>query len=308
MTDVTDVEHPHGLAEWIYLKLYLGQAVNKLDVLILETVPKILALEHFERWFFLRYLDEKGPHLRLRFKVPARHVARLTPSIRALCEVGIEEMLRVAPAAYRPMVLPPGFDAQRSPSIDATVGIVADTYEPELEKFGGLRGMPIAEEVFENSSRVALDILGDEARALYSRKTITPCLMDVVRDVFVPVEEAQRFWRNYSVYWLGGETTAAEDWRTRFFEKGTQLSERQIPVVWPADLPARATSLTEQWRRHLRRAARAFARLEDLGAATPDTLAFHFIHLMNNRLGLVSLEEAYLAALLEQRAEGEKAA
>ena len=305
---MTDDEHPLGLAEWIYLKLYLGQAVNKFDVLILETIPKILALERFERWFFLRYIDEKGLHLRLRFKVPARRVARLTPSIRALCEVGLEEMLRVASAAYRPMVLPPGFDAQRSPSADATVRIVADTYEPELEKFGGLRGMPIAEEVFENSSRVALDILGDEARAQYSRKTIAPCLMDVVRDEFVPAEDAQRFWRNYSVYWLGGETMAAEDWRTRFFEKGTQLNERQIPVVWPADLPARATSLTEQWRQHLRRAARAFARLEDLGAATPDTLAFHFIHLMNNRLGLVSLEEAYLAALLEQRAEGDKAA
>ena len=162
---MTDDEHPQGLAEWIYLNLYLGQAVNKFDVLILETIPKILALERFERWFFLRYLDEKGLHLRLRFKVPARHVARLTPSIRAVCEVGLEEMLRVAPTAYRPMVLPPGFDAQRSPSADATVGIVADTYEPELEKFGGLRGMPIAEEVFENSSRVALDILGDEARA-----------------------------------------------------------------------------------------------------------------------------------------------
>ena len=57
---MTDDANRLDLAEWIYLKLYLGQAVDKFDGLILETVPKILALERFERWFFLRYLDESG--------------------------------------------------------------------------------------------------------------------------------------------------------------------------------------------------------------------------------------------------------
>ena len=305
---MTNDAAPLGLAEWIYLKLYLGQAVDKLDGLILETVPKILALERFERWFFLRYIDEKGVHLRLRFKVPAGNAARLTTPIRTLCEKGLEEVVRFPPADYRPMVLPLGFDTQRSPSANATVGIVVDAYEPELEKFGGACGMPIAEEIFEASSGSALEILGEEARGQYSRKTIAPCLMNVVLDAFAPAEGAQRFWRNYSLYWLGGETMAAEDWRTRFFEKGSRLREQRIPIVWSADLPARVTRLMEQWRERLQRASSAYAQIEDLGQVTTGILAFNFIHLMNNRLGFISLEEAYLAALLEQRAEEGKAA
>jgi thiopeptide-type bacteriocin biosynthesis protein len=297
-----------GVAEWIYLKLYLGQAYDKFDGLILEVVPKILLLEQFERWFFLRYLDEKGVHLRLRFQVRAGNSARLAEPIRSICEKGLEEVVRLPPADYRPMVLPPGYDAQRNPSTAATVGIVIDAYEPELEKFGGARGMPIAEEIFEASSRIAVAILRDEREAQYSRKTIAPCLMSVIHDAFAPSEGAPRFWRKYSFYWLGGETMAAEDWRTRFFEKGMRLREDGIPVIWPADLSPRATQLTEDWRQELQRAAKAYARIEDLGEVTTDILAFNFTHLMNNRLGLISMEEAYLAALLEQRADGDKAA
>ena len=92
------------------------------------------------------------------------------------------------------------------------------------------------------------------------------------------------------------------------FEKGTRLREERIPIVRPVDLPARATNLTDEWREQLRRAANAYGRIEDLGQVTSDILAFNFTHLMNNRLGLISLEEAYLAALLEQRAEGGKVA
>ena len=305
---MTNAADPLGLAEWIYLKVYLGQVIDKFDGLILETVPKILALERFERWFFLRYLDENGVHLRLRFKVPAARAARLAEPIRALCERGLDRVAHLPPTSYRPMVLPRDFDAQRNVSVTAAVGIVADTYQPELEKFGGARGMPIAEEIFEASSRIALAILGDEADGRYSRKTIAPCLMHLVHDAFAPSESAERFWRNYSFSWLGGETMAAADWRVRFFEKGTRLRDERIPIVWPPDLPRRATQLTDEWREQLRRAANAYGRIEDLGQVTTDILAFNFAHLMNNRLGLISVEEAYLAALLEQRAEGSKVA
>ena len=298
------------LSEWIYLKVYVGQAVDKVDGLLLETVPRILALEPFERWFFLRYLDEKGVHLRLRFRVPAGSAARLAGPIHALCERQLGRLAHLPPTSYRPMVFPTAgsrdADAQRN--VPATVGIVADTYQPELEKFGGTSGMPIAEEVFESSSRIALAILADEVQGRFSRKTIAPCLMQVVLDSIAPGEDAECFWRNYSLYWLGGQTTAAEDWRRRFFEKGSRLSDEQIPIMWTADLPSRATALANEWREQLRRACNAYDQIENLGQVTADILAFNFAHLMNNRLGLITLEEAYLAALLEQRARGEQAA
>ncbi len=68
------------------------------------------------------------------------------------------------------------------------------------------------------------------------------------------------------------------------------------------ELPAEATALVERWRACLQPAAAAYARIAGLDQ-TNQTLAVNFIHLMNNRLGFMSLEESYLGVLLEQRAE-----
>ena len=74
-----------------------------------------------------------------------------------------------------------------------------------------------------------------------------------------------------------------------------------------ADLAARGTSLVDAerspllatWREALERAAREFRAAAE---RRPRDLAFHMIHLMNNRLGVKPLEEAYFATLLATRA------
>jgi hypothetical protein len=61
--------------------------------------------------------------------------------------------------------------------------------------------------------------------------------------------------------------------------------------------------------KHLRRyedalalAVREYQPLLNNGDAKREVLCFNFMHLMNNRLGLSALEEAYMSALLEQQA------
>src|SRR4029079_14096276 len=86
-----------------------------------------------DRWFFLRYSDP-DPHLRLRFGgVPARLVTELFPK---LCEwtrelVAAGSCLRV------------GFD----------------TYEREIERYGGLAAMQAAEAVFAADSAAVVEHL-----------------------------------------------------------------------------------------------------------------------------------------------------
>ena len=288
--------------DWLYLKMYLGQAVERLDALIVEVIPKVLKRDVVERWFFLRYYDQQGVHLRLRVRL-APHQSQAAMHIQETCQKTLDELHRLAPSDYRPMVVPPGFDPRAMVPPTAQVALVQDVYEPEHEKFGGADAMPIAEEVFEVSSGIAVQVLHDEAAGAYSRKTVAPCFLAAAREVFDSKEGASQFWRQYSTYWLGGDTPAAQDWRQRFFDKGQQLAHAEIPIVaGPGALPQEAAPLVDQWRAALERASSAYAGLAPLSSAVADVLAFNFAHLMNNRLGLTSLEEAYLATLLEQRA------
>ena len=290
---------PASVSDWVYLKVYLGEAHDRCDALIVSLLPELLRLPGIERWFFLRYLDERGFHLRLRFRAQSERTSELNEQATRVCQKSLRQLLSLPPSDYYPMVPPSGKIFEVPPS--ATTGIETDRYEPEYDKFGGARGMPIAEELFEASSRIALDALREEDRGTLSRKTIAPCLMQVLADAFG--SDTAEFWQDYSFYWLGSRTPFADDARERFFAKGQMLHDDGIPIVPPSQtLHDSAREIVEKWRHYVRSAASAYTRAGDLGDVTPDVLAFNFAHLMNNRLGLYATDEAYLGALLEQRA------
>jgi thiopeptide-type bacteriocin biosynthesis protein len=289
-----------GLPIWVYFKLYLGEAIDRCDGLIVEFLPKLAELPNIERWFFIRYFDERGFHLRLRFRARSGAEAELGEQVRNVCQKALLQLPLIPASDYYPMV-PPVDNPTHIPSSIA-IGLTADDYEPELDKFGGVRGMPIAEEFFEVSSRIAVAVLLHEAQGALSRKTLAPCFMQAVPDAFRLAQSHAEFWQHYSFYWLGSRTPAAHDLRERFFAKGHSLCQDGIPIVAPRqDLPNLAGALLASWVDHLRIAVSAYESAGNLGHVTPEILAFNFVHLMNNRLGLYALDEAYLAALLEQR-------
>ena len=289
-------------SEWVYFKIYLGEAYDRCDGVILSLLPDIFLLEGIERLFFIRYVDDRGFHLRLRFLAPSQLIPLLASKTRRICEKTLERLPLLPPSEYFPMVPPTG--GATAEVSKTRVGILTDTYEPELEKFGGQQGMPIAEALFEASSRIVLDVLRLEVRGLLSRKTIAPCFMHRVAEAFNFNQSKAEFWQDYSFYWLGGRTPAARDFRERFLAKAWQLHTQQVPVVAaPETLPEEARGMVRRWSDCVHNAAKAYARLRDLGPVTMDVLAFNFSHLMNNRLGLPALDEAYLGALLEQACE-----
>ncbi len=292
---------------WLYLKLYLGHAANKMDTFIVETIPELITLSGYDRWFFMRYSDDLGAHVRLRFQLTRDYTkgkGDFAAAVLSLCDKGLMGLAQYPPTDYRPLVLPPGFDPENEPG--AIVNIVEDLYEPEYDKFGGVRAMPIAEEMFEASSEIALSVLKDESVGKYSRKTIAPCLMNIAIRAFEPREKAHLFWSEYSYFWLGGRTSTAEEWRNRFEIRYSQLQELNIPVISPiTELPVEARKPLEQWLRQLRNTAKAYNELEGTSQVTGANLAFQFIHLMNNRIGISTFEEAYLATLLGMCTHGE---
>jgi thiopeptide-type bacteriocin biosynthesis protein len=108
-----------------------------MDRLLLQTilplVQKILAAGHADRWFFIRYND---PHLHLRLRFhgdPKRLSSEVLPK---LWEYANPEIQRGT--LWR---------------------VQLDTYEREIERYGGLEGIEIAERFFHLDSELVLELL-----------------------------------------------------------------------------------------------------------------------------------------------------
>lgn len=122
-------------SEWLFLKLYTPSQHQ--DVLLtrhLSTLVDLATAHGADRWFFIRYTDPDGHHLRVRFHgSPQRLWGEAVPELgRALDEWRHRGLL----AAVR-----------------------TDEYDPEFERYGGAGVLTAAEEVFQQDSRAALDLL-----------------------------------------------------------------------------------------------------------------------------------------------------
>lgn len=124
--------YPPG-SEWMTAKLYSGVATA--DRLLLGTVRPLVAAARedglLDSWFFLRYADPR-PHIRLRLHGEAgRLTEALLPKLAAVSES--------SPGAVWKLQL--------------------DTYEREVERYGGPEAIALAEEVFFADSEAVLAIL-----------------------------------------------------------------------------------------------------------------------------------------------------
>jgi lantibiotic biosynthesis protein len=121
-------------SEWLYLKVYGGsETLNEL--LVDELAPlcrNLISQGHATKWFFVRYGNPEW-HLRIRIHLSDSHSF-------ALC----------ASEFYRLM----------DPQLQCQVihRVVLDTYQRELERYGGLSGMQIAEFFFYHDSECAVQL------------------------------------------------------------------------------------------------------------------------------------------------------
>jgi len=123
-------------SEWLFAKIY-GSPTH-LDHLLLSSVrplvESVLAAGDADGWFFIRYGDPQW-HLRLRFhgdpqKLSGRVLPQLWQSLREHAGQGRIWRMQL------------------------------DTYEREIERYGGPVGIGIAERFFQIDSELALDLLG----------------------------------------------------------------------------------------------------------------------------------------------------
>jgi class I lanthipeptide synthase len=124
-------------SDWLYAKLYTGgnTAAHLVGNGLREFGAEALAGGLAEDWFFIRYKDDQGPHLRVRFRgEPATLSARLGPRLYGWAAELIDQ------GACRSLAL--------------------DTYERELERYGGEHAMEVAEAIFGVDSRLVAGVIG----------------------------------------------------------------------------------------------------------------------------------------------------
>ncbi|MGW2562005.1 lantibiotic dehydratase [Streptomyces sp. NPDC001514] len=127
----------HGLGdEWLYLKLH--GAARSQDDLLRDHIPELVNLageKGADGWFFIRYTDDAGHHLRLRLhgSHPKELWGEAAPAIGALLKRWQREgLLRSHTLAQ---------------------------YDPESERYGGFAAQRLAERVFQYDSEAALELL-----------------------------------------------------------------------------------------------------------------------------------------------------
>jgi thiopeptide-type bacteriocin biosynthesis protein len=268
----------HSPEDWICFHIYPPE-FRLLDDVVQRVLPALLAtareVGNLERWFFLRYVDRRGWHIRLRLKG------------------GLEARKRWRQAVGRLLDKVMSFEAPVKP------GYTVEPYSPEYAKYGGPSGVVLAERLFDASSNFAIPVLTSVRHSETRRNALALHLMNATIDSFgLNEKRRQQLLRFYLWYWSGQDALGAAQKRM----DAESRAENEIAAI-DSELSQIANddktrTIVDEYCRQVRRAIED-QRLSGERLAIPlSRLCSLCLHLANNRLGIVPADEAYLAALL----------
>jgi thiopeptide-type bacteriocin biosynthesis protein len=279
---VTDESTKQASSRWWYVKLYHhpgaeGAATDHLlRACVAPLTSEWLAQNAIDGFFFLRYVDEGGHHLRLR-----AHLCDL--SAATLLNARLREFLRHEPSPIR---------------------LASAIYEPEIDKYGGPGGMVLAEQHFFISSRLAIDCVRRTINRSALRMLIAAYTFDHLLALATLGGGRQQLLTSYRDYWAGvhagitGEalslpsiSMASADW-WRDVRRGDSRARAIATELVGAGFPA--------WERLTANILQQLAVLAATGQLTthPATIVCNMAHTFHNRLGLSVSDEVIVAALL----------
>ncbi|MCZ7564483.1 MAG: lantibiotic dehydratase [Burkholderiales bacterium] len=167
-------------SEWLYVKLYCGEASSDLILrrLVLPLSRQALAEGIACRWFYVRYADPDH-HLRWRLQGDPPGLAGLLTRL--------------------------SIDASPWMASNHLTRVELATYEREIERYGGVAGVQLAEELFYRDSVAAADIIaryhgdrGREARWRLAVLALDRLLADFSLDIGARVDLISRLRDRYA--------------------------------------------------------------------------------------------------------------
>jgi thiopeptide-type bacteriocin biosynthesis protein len=271
-------------SEWLFVKLYCPRNLD--DEVISESIhmfaENAVASGLASSWFFVRYSDPEA-HLRIRFRgSPERLTAHLYPHI---CEW-----------------------AGRMMSNGFCLKFIFDTYEQEVERFGGPQGMVAAEAIFSADSSSTAALLHRLKSKLWPHDLTTLLALsidDLLASLGFDVSERLRW---YASQTESVKTDISAEYRQRKTSLRPLLGQpQQVLASQPGGLEiasilaARRMALSPT-ADHLRQLAKEGNLSQSL-----EVLASSFVHLHVNRMaGLDGASEQRILGLLLRARESLK--
>ena len=252
-------------SEWLYAKLYCG--ATTVDRVLREVVAPLTraAVEWgaVDRWFFIRYADPDW-HLRLRWHgTPQRLRAEVLPALHAALEPLLEDgrLWRVQ----------------------------LETYEREVERYGGAAGIELAEQIFHADSEAALEIVeqlergeaGADERWRLTLRGMDLLLDDLGFDLAAKLAVLQQARKSFAQ-----EFRADERFIGQLGDRFRQERQSLTALLDPArEAESELAAGLQVLRRRSQRLAPICAELRAAELAAPlATLALSYLHMHANRL------------------------
>ena len=274
--------HPPG-SEWLFVKIFCPRNLEGdfISDSLFTFSENVVASGFADSWFFLRYADPQ-PHVRLRFRGSADLLTqRLFPHV---CEWGVHLM-----------------------SEGLCLKFLFDTYEQEIERFGGLLGMTASEAAFSADSRSCALLMRCLKAKLWPHDETALLALSIdnlLQDFGLSEADRLGWYRRHATL---GDSELGVEYRKR---KPLLRSLLGSSEEWQADQPLDVYSALSERRDALLAVARNLQHLADQRALSQslDTLLASFVHLHVNRLtGLdAQSEQKTLSLLLRTRESLEK--
>ncbi|KQX63621.1 hypothetical protein ASD06_10830 [Angustibacter sp. Root456] len=277
------------VSDWWYARAYPGSG-DAMDSAAATVVPWVRDRAHrlgASSWHFVRYLDMTGQHLRLR--------VRCAPDDADALHRDSGELLALLKGLAAPSPRPDLVGGQAFASLRGAVKVRHDLYAPEIAKYGGPRGLEVAQQVFTSSSELFADQRLGDLPVRYERAALAVRhLADVVAQALATVER-QQFWVSHQQQW---------GWHARMVMRDQAAVVDRIRTVAEgvAAAPPPSASVIEALTAHGRRLVAALDEAQAVGAAVDRiTLLRHLLHMDLNRWGLHPAEELVLGVIASFR-------
>jgi hypothetical protein len=300
--------------QWCSIHIFYHNNHDELLVHCIEPLARLLkAQELVLRLFFLRYW-KGGPHIRLRFLVAnpklrddvlnmvcsrIREYLTLYPSTHALRPEQYREMERLFSTLENQQEVGGKLQPNNSLSIEY--------YLSELAKYGGSLGVAIAEDLFDASTSCVFRSL-QQVGGTYEKKLGQAFVMSLVGTVAfgLPIAELPDFFDWYRCIWERYLVVSTKkSWETVLEKNRSRLEEYAYGIL------ARKTVLSPvacEWGKAMASASNALATHSDevfdavqMVSANRETkrwfLIMNYLHTHNNRIGVLTGDEAFIAFL-----------
>lgn len=265
-------------SDWLYLKLYCDPAVE--DALIGEAIADfagaLQARRQISGWSFLRYSDP-APHLRLRLHGRSGGLRR-------------EVMAQACDWAAGLM------------RDDLVAQFAVDTYEREVERYGGIAGMAAAERLYAADSRAVAALLAlarDEALPFDRLALAAVSVDDLLAGVGLDTEARRALYQRHAD--AAGPAAAREATEAYRVRKADLIALLRAPLLGGVRHAGPVRSILARRGRALAPIAATLADAAARGALGRDlpTLCASYAHLHCNRLlGRDRAREQHVLALL----------